>query len=131
VVRSAVAVGGGRSPRSFGQLVRLKTISIILWCQFSIGIAVAFIAWGHIHNAAMGMEYSRGMQREFEQLRHSPTYQEPPQVRGYSFVRLIEDRYSTAHERGAAAMLAFFTGLGASLLSGVLLWLLRRLHQRP
>jgi len=78
----------------------------------------------------MGMEYSRGMQREFEQLRQSPEFREPPAVRGHSFARLLEDRYTDASQRGHAALLAFGAGLGASLLAGVLLWLLSRVQRR-
>jgi len=108
----------------------LKIIAIILWCQVALGVFVAFLAFGHIHTAALGMESGRRMQREFEQLRQSPAYQEPPQVRSISFARLVEDRYPSARERGRAAMLAFITGLAASLLAGILLWLLSRVQQR-
>ncbi|MBA4149365.1 MAG: hypothetical protein H0X66_14720 [Verrucomicrobia bacterium] len=108
----------------------MKIITAILWCQVVLGLTVAFIAYGDIHSAAMGMEYSRGMQRDFEQLRQSPDYQEPPQVRGYSFARLIEERYSAARERGGAAMLAFISGLGASFLGCVLLWLRGRVQRK-
>jgi hypothetical protein len=108
----------------------LKIISAILIAQFVLGLIVAFFAYGDIHSSAMGMEYSRGMQREFEQLRQSPEYREPPAVRGHSFARLIEDRYTDSSQRGHAALLAFGSGLVASLLAGVLLWLFNRVQRR-
>lgn len=78
----------------------------------------------------MGMEYSRGMQREFEQMRQSPEYREPSAVLGHSLARLLEDRYTDARQRGHAALLAFAAGLGASLLAGLNLWLLSRVRRR-
>src|SRR5688572_29589215 len=94
------------------------------------GLVVAMFAYGDIHSSAMGMEYSRGMQREFEQLRQSPEYREPPAVRGYTLSRLVEERYTAASQRGHIALLAFGAGLGASLLAGVLLWLHSRVQRR-
>ena len=108
----------------------LKIITFILSCQFVLGLAVARFAFGDMHSAAMGMEYSRGLERDFAQLMHSPEYPEPPEIRGYSFSRLIEDRYSSASQLGNAAFLAFGTGVAASLLASALLWLLWRVRQR-
>jgi hypothetical protein len=115
---------------ALGRFTRLKLITTILICQFVLGLVVALFAYGDIHSSAMGMEYNRGMQREFEQFRRLPEYREPPAVRGHSFERLLEDRYTDASQRGHAALLAFGTGLGASLLAGVLLWLLGRVQRR-
>jgi hypothetical protein len=104
----------------------MKIITIILGFQFVFGLAVAFFAYCDIHSSAMGLEHSHRLQRDFAQLRQSPEYREPPEVRGYSFSRLIEERYSLVSQRGRAALLAFGAGLGASLLAGILLWLLGR-----
>ena len=108
----------------------LKIITAILVCQFALGLVVAALAYGDIHSGAMGMEYGRRMQRDFDQMRQAPEYREPPEVHGTSFGRLIEYRYSGARDRGRAGMVAFMAGLGASLLAGVVLWLLGRVQRR-
>jgi len=111
----------------------LKIITLILWCQLVLGLGVGFVALGDIRSGAMGLEYGRRMQRDFEQMRQAPEFHEPPMLteRGYSLSRLFEDRYTAAYARGRAGLLAFATGLSASLLAGVLLWFSRRAQQRP
>lgn len=76
------------------------------------------------------MEHGRRMQRDFDQMRQAPGFREPPEVHGDSFGRLVEYRYIGAHDRGRAGILAFIAGLGASLLAGVLLWLLGHVQKR-
>ncbi len=75
------------------------------------------------------MEYSRGLQREHEQMRQSPEHREPPAVLGHTFASLLEDRYTDARQRGHTALLALAAGLGASLLAGLNLWLLSRVRR--
>ena len=132
VAHSAVTTGveAAAELHPLGRCTRLKTITAILICQMFLGFVVALFAYGDIHSSAMGMEYSRGMQREFEQLRQSPEYRESPAIRGYSLARLVEERYTAASQRGHAALLAFGAGLGASLLAGMLLWLLSQAQRK-
>lgn len=97
-----------------------------------LGLGVAFLAYGDIHSGAMGMEYGRRMQRDFDQMRQASEFHEPPMLtdRGYSLSRLFGDRYTSASHLGRAGLLAFVAGLSASLLAGVLLWLLGRVQRR-
>lgn len=74
----------------------------------------------------MGMEYSRGMQRDLARLKESPNYREPPEIRGHSFSRLIDDRYESASRQGRAAVLAFGTGICASTFAAIVFWSLRK-----
>lgn len=69
------------------------------------------------------MEWGRGMQREFEQVRQSPEYREPPAIGGYSLSRFVEGIEADAYRRSRIAGLAFFSCLAASLFAVVLLWL--------
>jgi hypothetical protein len=111
-------------------LLRVKIVTAILIFQAVLGLVVALFAFGDVHSSAMGMEYGRGLQREFEQMRQSPEYREPPAVLGHSLARLFEDRYTHSRQRGYAALLACAAGLGASLLAGLNLWLLSRVRRR-
>ncbi|MEK7781540.1 MAG: hypothetical protein AAB370_08590 [Verrucomicrobiota bacterium] len=108
----------------------MKPINIILWLQLVLGIVGAFIAFGDIHSAALGMEWGRGMQREFEQVRQSPEYREPPAIRGYSLSRFVEGVETDAYKRSRIAGLAFFSCLSGSVFAAVLLWLNYRLGRR-
>ena len=100
----------------------MRTIKVILWLQIVLGAVVAFMAFGHMHSAAMGMENGSRMRRELEQLQQSPAYREPPQILGSTFARLIENRFTDARQKGRLALLTFVTGLGASLFAVVMLW---------
>ena len=108
----------------------MRPIIIILWLQLAIGLVGAVIAFGDIHSSALGMEWGRGMQREFQQVRQSPEYREPTAIRGYSLSRFVENVESDARRRGEIAMLAFGSCLAASLFAAVLLWLVHRFGRR-
>jgi hypothetical protein len=104
----------------------LRITTVVLWGQLLLGIGVAFFAFGDIHSGALGMEYARGMQKEFEKVRDTPEVRNAPAIRGYPFARLIESRFDAARDRSRAGFLAFIAGLGASAFAGLLLWLLAR-----
>lgn len=108
----------------------MKSITIILWLQLALGLVGAFIAFGDIHSAALGMEWGRGMRLEFEHVRQSAEYREPPAIRGYTLSRLVEDVESDARRRGRIAMLSFVSCVAASLFAAVLLWLVHRFGKR-
>lgn len=108
----------------------MKPITTILWLQLVLGLVGAFIAFGDIHSSALGMEWGRGMRREFEQVRQSPEYREPPAIRGYSLSRLVEGVETDAYRRSRIAGFAFFSCLAASLFASVLLWLSHRSGRR-
>jgi hypothetical protein len=112
------------------RLSREKLIPTILWLQLAFGLVGAFIAFGEIHSAALGMEWGRGVRREFEQVRQSPEYREPPAIRGYSLSRFVEAMETDAYRRSRIAGLAFFSYLAASLFAAVLLWLSLRSGRR-
>ncbi len=105
------------------QFSHVRPIATILWMQLVLGLVGAFIAFGELHSAALGMEWGHGMRREFEQVRQSPEYREPPPIRGYSLSGLVEGIETDAYRRSRIAGLSFFSCLAASLFAAVLLWL--------
>jgi hypothetical protein len=106
----------------------MKAIIAILWIQFALGVVGSFLAFGHIHMSAMGRAWSHGMRTDFEQVRQSPDYREPPPIRGYTVARFIDAMETDARRRGEIAFGAFVGSFVASLFAALLLLLLRRAH---
>lgn len=104
----------------------MKPITIILWVQFTLGLIGAFLAFGDMHMAAMGRAWSHGMRTDFERVRQSPEYREPPAVRGYTLERFIDSMEADARRRGRIAFRAFLGSATTSLFAVVLLFLFRR-----
>lgn len=108
----------------------MKFIVIILWLQLALGLAGAYIAFASVHTAAMGIEWGRGMHREFERVRQSSEYREPPMVKGYSLGRFVEGMETAARRQGEIALLAFVSCLAASVFAAVLLGLFHRFGRK-
>jgi hypothetical protein len=108
----------------------MRLITTILWLQLVLGLVGALIAFGDLHSAALGTEWAREMRREFEQVRQSPAYREPPTIRGYSLFRFVEGMQIDAYKRSRIAGLAFFSCLTGSVFAAVLLCLGYRFGRR-
>lgn len=108
----------------------MKAIKTILWIQLALGLAGGYLAFGYAHWAATAMEWARGYKVEWERVKQSPDYHEPPVIRDKSFARVVEDMEANARHRLDVAFYWLLTCGVAAILAARLLWLLWRVDQR-
>ncbi len=104
----------------------MKFVRTILYVQLALGLVGGFWAFGDIHMSAMGRARSHGMRAEYERIRQSPDFREPPPIQGYTLARLVDAMEADARRRGEIAFRAFIGSLAASLFAATMLFFLGR-----
>jgi hypothetical protein len=104
----------------------MKTIKTILWIQFVIGLIGCYISFAYIHWGAMSAAWAFNLRVEFERMKQSPDYHEPPRIRDQSFGQILNDMEAYGHARADVAFYWLLTCGALVVLAVVMLWLLRR-----
>lgn len=108
----------------------MKPITIILSVQLLLALVGCYVAFAYLHWGAMSVAWSRSYRVEFERVKQSPEYRDPPPIRGESFAQVVDGMESTARARADVAGYWFLTCSSAAAFAALLLWTQRRVRHR-
>jgi hypothetical protein len=108
----------------------MKLLIVILWFQLVVGLAGLVVSLAGVHTGALGVEWSRHFQAEFERVRAAPDFQSPPEILGISYERLVEWLQSAARDRAEKATYCVLLSGGLALLASFELWVAYRVRHR-
>ena len=99
----------------------MKSIHIILRIQLALGLMVGYVALAYAHGGAMSANWAYNLQIEFEKMKQSPDYHEPPAIRDQSFARTLNDLRASGHARENIALFWALTCGALATLAAVML----------
>ncbi len=108
----------------------MKAVRTILWIQLALGLVGGYVSFAYVHWGAMSIAWAHGFKVEFEKVRQSPEYREPPPIKGYSLARMVESMESDARARADVAFYWLLTCAADVVFAALLLWLLYRIRQK-
>ena len=59
----------------------MKPIKTILWIQLALGLMGGYVAFGYAHWGAMSAAWAYNLRIEYDKMKQSPDFHEPPAIR--------------------------------------------------
>ena len=104
----------------------MKAIKTILWTQLALGLVGGYMAFAYIHWGAMSAAWAYNLHVEYEKMKQSPGFHEPPPIRDQSFARILDDMQAYGRARADVAGYWLLTCGALVVFAAVMLWFLRR-----
>jgi hypothetical protein len=114
------------SARALDGLRIMRTVKIILWLQILVGLVGGYIAFAYVHWGAMSQAWAYNLRVEFDRMKQSAGYQEPPRIRDQPWDKILEDMQAYGLARDHVAGYWALACAALVVFAAAVLWLLPR-----
>lgn len=107
----------------------MSAAKIVLGIQLLLGLVGCVMAFGYMHQGAMSYAWAYNRRVEYERMKQSPGFQEPPKIHDISWDKILEDFQAYGRARADVAGYWALACMVLALFAVVTLWLLSRTAQ--
>jgi hypothetical protein len=104
----------------------MKPIKAILWIQLALGLMGGYVAFAYAHWGAMSAAWAYNLHVEYDKMKQSPDFHEPPAIRDQSIAKILDDMEAYGRARADVAGYWLLTCGALVVFAAVMLWFLRR-----
>jgi len=104
----------------------MKPIKTILWIQLAFGLVGGYVAFADIHWGAMSAAWAYNLRAEYDKMKQSPDFHEPPAINGQSIAKILDDMAVYGRARADVAGCWLLACGALVVFATVMLWFLRR-----